>query len=125
MSDTVEVTVEVPENDDVTSETPTVVVVEDSSDSGNDAVDAVVLETEIDHEGRLTAIELQLAAIAGSIEQLAQRDAQHEFHEEVLEEQLEQVAQVAAEAAEEAQAPAEADDEPNREHFFFRPWGRK
>lgn len=116
------VTVDTPASEPEAS-TPTVVVVEDSQET--DTTAPVVVETAIDHEGRLTTIELMLAAQAESLELIAQALAVQAQTDVVLQEEIGEVAQVAAEAAEEAQQPPEEDEEPSREHPFFRSWGNK
>jgi len=118
----VEVTVDVPSGESEES-SPTVVVVEDSQET--DTTAPVVVETAIDHEGRLTTIEMMLATQAETLELIAQSLAVQAQADALLQEEIEEVAAVAAEAAEEAQAPAEQDEQPTREHPFFRPWGNK
>jgi len=109
----VDVQVTVPETEsEPVAETPTVVVVEDAAD--NAPTDAVVVETAIDHEGRLAAIESRL----NSLELTA--------HEALATAQIaEAVATLEPEPApviieETPQEPAEEDSAPNNKHWWFK-----
>jgi len=130
---------------EITVETPT----EETAES--EAVEAVVVETEIDHEGRISAIEAvmptlvtrdDLALVAASMEQL--RESVHEEVQEAGERITEVVEQMADEVEEkvaETEAVAEviaeeqtaeetpveeveADEPPGSKiHRWFRKWG--
>jgi hypothetical protein len=111
-----------PEVQEVQEVAPAVVVVEADPEPSA----PVVVETAIDHEGRLVGIELTLVALAETLEQMNQRQAVTETNVEIVGETAQVAVEIAAEAAEEAQADPEEDEEPEREHAFFRPapWKR-
>jgi hypothetical protein len=125
VSDETVVTVVTPEPEapEVAPDTPDVVVVEAPAA----AESPVVVETAIDHEGRLVRVEDALTVIAATLEEIRSNQAVTESHVEMVEETAQVAIEIAAEAAEESQAAPEEDEEPAREHFFFRPapWKRK
>jgi predicted ATPase len=127
---------------EITVETPA----EETSET--EAIEAVVVETEIDHEGRISAIEAvmptlvtrdDLALVAASMEQL--RESVHEEVQEAGERITEVVEQMADEEVAETEAVAkviaeeqtaeetlaekvEADEPPGSKiHRWFRKWG--
>jgi hypothetical protein len=92
------VVVETPdETPPVVEDAPDVVVVDTGTDSGSDATDAVVVATEIDHEGRLVAIESALLPLATIVEQHGYRIESLERIEVIHDEEIREVAQVVVE----------------------------
>lgn len=117
MSDAVEVTVEVPEAEPVETPeaAPVVVVVEDETPAEPDVIAPV-----IDHEGRLTAIEMQQAQILALLEAQANGITEAQYSAETAVEIAVDAHATAEEAAEGEQPPATEDVPPNNEHWFFK-----
>lgn len=103
-------------------ETPTVVttVVEDSGDDTSE----VVVETAIDHEGRITALEAVVTGMAGVLEEHTNAIQTLSIVDEIQSEQIQDVATVAVEAATEEPEPdpePEPDDAPlSKLHRWWR-----
>lgn len=103
----VEVTVEVtvPEPETVTPEpdpTPEPVVIVEAPAPEPDAVEAVVVETALDHEGRIAALESAVTMLA------VQATVEPEPEPEIII------------APEPEQEPVEPDIAPDNEHWFFK-----
>ena len=81
----------------VVEDAPDVVVVDTGNGNVSDATDAVVVATEIDHEGRLVAIESVLLPLATIVEQHGYRIESLERIEVIHDEEIREVAQVVIE----------------------------
>lgn len=124
MSDeVVEVKVPVPDPTPVVESSPVVVVTPDSGESDG-AVEAVVVESQIDMAGKLAQMEMLIAAQSEEIALLHGRTAVAEAVAGESATAAQDAAAAAAAAAEPPQAPAEDDDPPNNEHPWFRKLGR-
>jgi hypothetical protein len=102
----IEVTVTVPEPETVTPEpdpTPEPVVVVVEPEPAPDPVDTVVVETAIDHEGRIAALESAVALLA--VQAVQEPEPEPEPEPVIIEE---------------PQAPVEEDTAPDNEHWFFK-----
>lgn len=119
----VEITAEIPAENEP-GETPVVVVVEDEAD--DDAVEAVVMDTTIDQEGRIAALETNMDNVLGILER---HDASISTLVSVQETIATATAENAiaveetAEAVEEVAEEIEPDEPPEstRTHWWFRP----
>ena len=120
IDDGIQIEVTVPETTDdtpVVDEAPTVVVVEDNGDSA--AVEPVV-ESAIDHEGRIVRLEMGQQEILTVLEDIRAAVIVNAEATALVAEEVAVVEEQVAEVAEEQQEPAEADEAPDREHPFYR-----
>jgi hypothetical protein len=119
---TVEVTVTPPETSE--PETPEVVVVETGDDS-NPAVEAVLVEAAIDDAKTLAALSVAYGAMQEQIAALEQRVNMVEVDARIaVDLAVESVPDPEPEPVQEpvtVQEPAAEDSEPDRDHGFFRP----
>jgi hypothetical protein len=112
---TVEVSVPEPEPEPTPEVAPVVVVVEDepTPEPTTDVVD-------INHESRLTALEMQQVQMLSLLEQVAANTAGAQVTADVAVEEAEAAVVIAEEAAEGEQPSPEDDPAPQNEHWFFK-----
>lgn len=114
----IEINVEVPEitPEPAPAAEPVVTVI----DAGNEGTAAPLADATIDHEGRITGLELGQATILEKLEEIANAVAVTAVVAEVQQEEIAEVREEIAEVAEDQQPDPEEDEEPVREHPFYR-----
>jgi ribosomal protein L11 len=99
---------------------PTVVIVEDSSEPAAGSAEESAIGATIEHEGDIARLEMLVAQQAEEIAALKEAALVNAEASQAAVDIAGEAVSIAVQAEEGAQPEAESDDEPDREHWFYR-----